>query len=264
MLTSHQTVMTFMIALFAIVAAVSGIAVQDLYSSVPAHLMPGTISQDIVTLIAGFGLVWAWRSARRGSPAAALIWLGLIGHIAYAYGIYAFEGVYNTLYLVYVAIFGLCLYSAILLFALLDKSAFKAIDRTALPRRPIAIALILLATMFLVLWLSIIIPAMVAGQKPEGATIFVFDLAFVLPLLVIAAILTWRGHWFGDLLAPALLVKVGVLGSSVLLGALIAPWFGGSSATEEIAVYTLMGPACLALAIWALVRLRSNQTELDA
>ncbi|NJL81092.1 MAG: hypothetical protein HC917_24055, partial [Richelia sp. SM2_1_7] len=52
------------------------------------------------------------------------------------------------------------------------------------------------------------------------------DLAFVLPLLVIGAVLLFRKKPFGDLLAPVILIKAGTLGFSVFLGELLKPYFG--------------------------------------
>jgi hypothetical protein len=98
-----------------------------------------------------------------------------------------------------------------------------------------------IVALFSALWLSILIPAMATRTPPEGNAIFVFDLAIMLPLSAVAAALLWRARPLGDLLAVPLLLKVGTLGLSVLLGTLYRPLFGQPLAAGEIAIYALLG-----------------------
>ena len=70
--------------------------------------------------------------------------------------------------------------------------------------------------------------------------------------LVIAA---WRLALATLILTPIVLVKVGALGSSVLLGELLRPLFGQPVEWPNVGVYALMGLGSLALGILALVRI---------
>jgi hypothetical protein len=83
--------------------------------------------------------------------------------------------------------------------------------------------------LFVGLWLSILIPAMASHTPPEGSTIFVLDLAFFLPLSALEAVLLLGRSTLGDALAVPVLVKLATLGTSVLLGTLLVPLFGGPS-----------------------------------
>ena len=95
--------------------------------------------------------------------------------------------------------------------------------------------------------------AVIAGNEvPEGATIFVFDLAFALPALVACAALLWRGGPWGDLLALPLLMKLATLGLSVLIGTLIGPLWGVPAALTDVATYAVLAllPAALVPLWW--------------
>ena len=89
-------------------------------------------------------------------------------------------------------------------------------------------------------------------RPPEGATIFVFDLALVLPALTVAAVLLWRRARWGDILALPLLMKAGSIGLSVLLGTLIAPAWGLAFSPGEVATYAVLTflPAALFWPWW--------------
>ena len=238
-------------ALLALGLSLSGLAWPDQYQPMtPARLMPGTLSQDVVSLAAALGLLGLSRPLSQPGPARLwLVWLGLLGYLAYAYGLYAFETVVNPLYLGYVAVFGLALWSVFVFFARADRSLVRPV---APPRRVTAMLFALLAALFFGLWLSILIPATASRTPPEGATIFVFDLAFALPALVACAALLWRGGPWGDLLALPLLMKLATLGLSVLIGTLIGPLWGVPAALTDVATYAVLAllPAALVPLWW--------------
>lgn len=250
-------VLTVLTALATAFASAAGILRPQLYLPfTPEAILPGALSQDIFSLMAAVGLlICLWRM-RRSAPRVWLLWASLNGYLFYAYALYAFEKIYNPLFLVYIAITGLTLYSLIFFFAWLDRGYVARIDATGLPRRAVAAYLLFLAAMFVMVWLSMILPGIAARVPPDGATIFVLDLAFFLPLLVIVAAYLLRRRPMGALLAPIVLVKVGALGSSVLLGELLQPLFGRPIVWSNVAIYVLMGLGSLALGLFSLVRIR--------
>ena len=103
--------------------------------------------------------------------------------------------------------------------------------------------------MFVFLWLSILLPAMRSRIPPAASTIFVLDLAFFLPLLTIEAGLLFKKEALGDALVIPILIKVGTLGVSVLLGTLIAPWFGQEIDVASVGIYALLGIGPLLFAV---------------
>ena len=219
----------------------------------PDKLLPGTVSQDIVSFLAALGLLASNWAIHRRIQRAWLLWVALLGYLFYAYALYSFDHIYNPLYLLYIALTGLALYSLIFFFMWLDPDTVVRLDLAKTPRLAIAVYLLMLVAMFVTVWLSLIIPGIQAQQPPDGATIFVIDLAFVLPLLAIVAVMLIRHQPMGALLAPTVLIKVATLGCSVLLGTLIAPFFSQSLDWGSVGVYAVMGLGSAALAIFVLM-----------
>jgi hypothetical protein len=217
---------------------------------VPAAFLPGTLSQDVVSLLAGLAVLVTGRAIRRGSARAWLVWLGLLGYLFYAYSVYAFERVYSLQFLTYVAIVGLTLWAVILFFARADLQRLEAVTSRPLPRRSVAVYLLVLAATFAALWLSQVVPAIGAQRPPDGSTIFVLDLSFFLPLLVVEAGLLLRRRPLGDALGVPVLVLMSLIGASVLLGALLAPLFGHPFDPGGLVVYALLGLVSAGLAFW--------------
>jgi len=209
--------------------------------STPDTLMPGAASQDLVSLLAAAGLIGCILFIQRGSGLAWLVWVGFLGYLFYAYALYCFERLYNPLFLFYIAILGLSTYSLVGFFICADLTAVRAKDGRHPPRRGAALLFLVLVAMFVFLWLSILLPAMRSRIPPDGSTIFVLDLAFFLPLLTIEAGLLFKKKAPGDALAIPILIKVGTLGVSVLLGTLIAPIFGQEIDVASVGIYALLG-----------------------
>ena len=116
----------------AIVAAVAGILNPRLYTGLVAEaLLPGALAQDIISVLAGIGLLVLAALARPNRRRQQLLALGLLGYLFYAYGIYVIERAYNGLYLVYLAIFTLAFWSVVYGTANLRR---EVMARTTMPR----------------------------------------------------------------------------------------------------------------------------------
>ncbi len=74
--------------------------------------MPGVFPQDLMTVLASL-LVILLAIRWKENATAQLIILGVMGYLFYTYGIYVIERVYNSLYLIYMAVFGLAFYAMI-------------------------------------------------------------------------------------------------------------------------------------------------------
>jgi hypothetical protein len=220
---------------------------QDL---IPDDFLPGCLSQDFVTLIVAISLwpisIWFWRTR---SIRPAVLWLGMVDYLLCAYGIYAFEGVVNDLYLLYVSIFCACIWSIIFLFSGLSFDALRIIKKqTALPKRELVPLFAILGTLFPILWVAQLIPAMASRTAPKGISIMVMDLAFNIPSFFICIWLLLQDVPISYVVVPAIAIRAGIQGTSVLLGALLQPLFGKQLLWNEVFIYTLLGPCSLAVA----------------
>lgn len=189
-------VLSWIVLMLAAIAAALGLLVPEVYRAETAWVVPQNRGQDAVTLVALMVIAVALRAAQRGSARGTLIWVGLLGYLAYTYTGAAFSYRFNELFLVYVALFS-CI-GAALIAALsgLDASALRAAFDERVPRRGVAVFLLLMSAVLCLLWFSHIVPFFIHGRLPamiEQAnvpTVFVYvlDLGVVVPLAVLAAL----------------------------------------------------------------------------
>ena len=251
-LTYLLVILTFIVSLYSI------LNMHIYHPFVPDTLFPGTLSQDVVSLVVSILLLIVLIKLRNSSEKIYIVWAALIGYLLYAYGIYAFGGVYNMFFLCYIAIFSLALFTLIIFFSSVDLDYFVEVRTEHIPRRTFAVFLLLLAILFIVIWLKIIIPSMIDKVQPEGNSIFVFDLSFFIPLLVLCAIKLFQNKKLGFLLSGILLMKMGFLGFSVLLGGLIGPFFGQPLSIFQSILFAILGIGSFIFAIIYINALRSD------
>ena len=95
-------------ALLSLAAALVGVFSSDIYIKVVSpDIMPGVFGQDIMTIAASIIILILTVRIRPESWKKQVVIFGIIGYLFYAYGIYVIERVYTSMYLVYLAIFGL-------------------------------------------------------------------------------------------------------------------------------------------------------------
>jgi hypothetical protein len=211
--------------LLTLVAATTGIALPNIYAAVVSPgLLPGAYAQDLISAVAGLGLLVLAAAAPR--PKRQLVALGLVGYLFYAYGIYVIERTYNGLYLVYLAIFALAFWGMVAGGAGLRRAVMV---RAALPRRLqilSASGALLQPLIFYPLWIAMLLPLIAVGNQIDSLySIFILDLAFVMPAFLILALLAFRRQPAGLVLLPAMYVLGFTLIFSLALAELVKPLF---------------------------------------
>jgi hypothetical protein len=207
-----------------LVASISGLVIPGLYRDPPisAAQARGT---DLVTLaIAVPALCGAIALAGRGSLRATVVWLGVLGYIAHTYAVFAFTVFFNPLFLVYVAALSVSLSCLVLLIQQIPRDEVRSQLGSRLPARRISLYLVAVAGLFSLAWLRDIVPAIIGNTAPNSVIgtnlptnpVHVLDLGIFLPLVTAAGILLRRGRPWGYLLTGMLLVKISVLGLSVV------------------------------------------------
>jgi len=157
--------------------------------------------------------------AYRGSVPARLVWLGTQGYLLYNFVIYAFGVHFNSLFLVYCATLGICLYATVFSLPSLPLERVAQTYRLRAPRKTIAIMLLVLAVSTAVFDLREDIAAILAGTVPQAVIAanqpvnfaHVLDLVFLLPALAITATLLLRRRASGYALAPVLLTLLVIM-----------------------------------------------------
>lgn len=162
--------LAFLVALLAATASLVGLLVADpIYGKETVALSDAATAQDIVTLLVVVPLL-AFLSlrARGGSLPAFLCLPGVLAFTTYNYLIFAFSIHFGPLFLVWVAALGLSIFALI--------GGLVTADREAIKRRfagrastGTAVFLILVSAIFAFLWLSEIVPDLIAGNSSSSA-----------------------------------------------------------------------------------------------
>ncbi len=208
-------------------AAVTGLLFPEIYRGlVAAELVPGAVSQDLMSAVAGVALPVLAFADRRVRPKVQLVALGILGYLFYAYGIYSIERTYNGFYLVYLAVFALSFWGMV--YTALELRA-DGPRRARLPkgiRVLSASGALLQPLIFYPLWIAMLLPLMRTGEQIDSLySVFVLDLCFIMPAFLILAVLTFRSRWPGLVFMPALYLLGFTLIFSLALGELFKPLF---------------------------------------
>ncbi len=103
--------MTLTLAALVLVSSSVGIFVNGIYArEAPSWALLG-IAQDIANVVAVVVLVIAVFFVSRESLRGLLVWIGVLLFLIYAFVIYTFDVHFNSLFLLYVAILGLSVYT---------------------------------------------------------------------------------------------------------------------------------------------------------
>jgi hypothetical protein len=234
--------LSILIVALALPAHLTGLLVPSIYRD-PAVLLPQNLGTDLVTLCVAVPLLALTTVAmRRGSLRARLLWLGALGYLAYAYGMYALAVRWNRLFLLYVALFGLSLFALIIGLARTDAPRIRAGLAGRAPVRSAAGYLMLIAVLVAAMWLGEEVPALFSGTVPPTVNQFetptnvvhVFDLGVLLPAMILAAVMLLRDRPWGYVLAGMLLVKAAAIG----LWVVVMIWFSARQGFGAPAAYT--------------------------
>lgn len=249
-------ILTWLIIPLAAAASAGGLFVSGLYGGSPA-VAAVSQGQDLVTLLSIPVLTLANFGMGRGSRRAVLVWFGLVGYLLYAYIGAAFAYDFNALFLIYVAIFSLCVFALALAAAGLDAGALGSAFAPTAPRGPVVLFLGLIAFVLGVGETAQAVQYLVTGRAPElipgtGTPVnfvFALDLGIIVPLSLLAAAGLWRRRSWGYLLSGALLIKAATMGLA-LLG---MTWFGMSAGLPSdglTAVWVAIAAGGLGLSAW--------------
>jgi hypothetical protein len=181
------------------------------------------IGQDVVTLILGIPLLAASMIlANRGSLRGRLLLAGALGYFLYTYASMSFLTAFNTLYLVYVALFSISLFGFILALKGLDPADVARHISDHFPRRRIATYFMIVAVFLALAWLGLVVPPMIRGTPPAGLesaitmVIQSLDLGVIVPTAFITAILLLQKRSWGYTLAAVVLLKILTMGAALI------------------------------------------------
>lgn len=245
----------------AVIGSAIGLTVPGIYRALTPAFLPQALAQDLANLVVvGPVLLFCSFLALRGSLRGRVIWLGAVTFTVYNYVIYAFSIPFGPLLPVWIAVLGMCLFALIGGVATTDSRSAAA--RFGSPRALVVTgwSLLVVGTLFTLLWLSEDIPAWLSGSTPQSAIdmavptnpVHILDLAFFLPAVAVVGVLLLRGRAFAYPLAPALVVFLILTGVPILITPFVQLVIGqapGWAVCVPIGVLTLY---LLGLLVWLL------------
>ena len=188
----------------------------------------------------------------------------MVTFTVYNYFIYTFSVPFGPLFLLWVAVLGLCIYALIGGVAAPDHQAVRERFAARRPVRVVAWILIVAAAFFGFVWLSEDVPALQAGTMPQTVTdmalptnpVHILDLAFFLPAAVATGVMLRKERPLAFTVAPAMIVLLILTGVPILLTPVV------QSARGEAAAWGVVGPIgtltvlLIALLAWLMSSVR--------
>jgi hypothetical protein len=188
---------------------------------IPASLLPGILGQDITTIAVSVGLL-VLAVVEGVRPRVQLVALGLVGYLFYAYGILVIERAYNELYVGYLVVFALATWTLVSAAVAIGRAQPDVRTPERWTRRSIVAGSAMQPLLFIPLWVAALLPLMAERKQIDSLySIYILDLAVVMPAFLIAAVLTMRRRPAGLLLAAGLFVLGAALMLSLALSSLL-------------------------------------------
>jgi hypothetical protein len=168
----------------------------------------------LVVLVIGVpALLAAMARAARGSARALVLWLAAAAYLLYQSVLFCFATPLNNLFLLYVAHLGLALWTLTALLRHTRITGFAARIGAGMPMRWIAGITGTLAVLNALVWLARIVPVVFTSEPSSvldgsgllTSPVWVQDLAFWIPAMVVGAGWMWRRRPWGVLLTGAML-----------------------------------------------------------
>jgi hypothetical protein len=252
-------------AILAIAGNILALSISRIYSSLTPVFLPQALAQDIanLALIAPFWIILA-AMALRGSLRAYLLWLGVLTFTVYNYVIYAFSIPFEVLFLLWVAVLGMSLFSLIGGVVSMD---YQAVASAFTSRRAVQVTawlLIVTAVLFGLLWLSEDVPALLSNTKPKSVVdmaiptnpVHILDLGFFLPAVIITGICLIKKKAWAYSIAPAFIVFLILTGIPILITPVVQSSIGQPAAWGIFIPIGTLTVVLIGLLVWLLSTIR--------
>jgi len=188
-------------------------------------LLEAFVPNDVATLAIGLPILLAamWL-ARRGRLIGLLFWPGALFYILYNYLIYLFATPLSGVYIAYLLLVVLSLYTMIGLVARIDSKAVQAHLMGGVPERVAGGILAGFGALFFLRVIAVIVGALV-NQTPIATVeraVLIADFLFT-PSLVVGGVLLWRRQAFGYTVGAGLLFQASMLFVGLIIAMIIQP-----------------------------------------
>lgn len=221
-------------------------------------LVTGGTPWDFVRLLVGIPLLLvAFVLYLRGSLRGTMLLIGSLASFSYQYLLWTFDWAYNSLFLVYVALFSLSLWTLALVLASVDPAQARAAIGECFPVRTVADFCFATGGLLLFKCLGEIMPGLGSEAMPAVATGYytlvdqALDLGLLTPFCVLTGVLLLRREAFGYLLSSSGLMLFLCVGLSVIAGEIMLGLSTGRINVAGVAIFSIF--VCVAGALLVAV-----------
>jgi hypothetical protein len=261
---STVLILSLLLGILILFTSLNGFMSPDFYKAESSNWQAQAIGQDLINvfIILLFLLISAYY-VYKGSSNALLLWAGTILYIIYTYVIYCFTIHFNEFFLQYCFILGTSIY--ILLYIFYSKSNLCSSNKSKRRISKItALYFLILALLFCFLWLSEVLPAVLAHSVPKtikDAGLFtnpvhVLDLSVLLPGIFITGILLLKQKRIAWFLAPLILTFLFLMDITIAVLTLVMADKGFSN---DVSVAYVMSVLALISAVLLSLNLKNNK-----
>lgn len=246
---------TIAVLVLAAVSSLIGLFRPGHYRAAPG-LVESYQIQDLTVLVVGVPVlaVGLWYSVR-GSPRGRIVWLGGLAYMTYIWASVAIQTPFNELFLVYVASFGLSLFTLVGGLVTTDAETIRRTSEGRITPSLYSGALIVIGLGLGALWLSDVVPPLLGGTTPslveevgpQAMASHVIDLGVVVPSIFLAAAWLYQERAWGYVFAGVVLVLGATLAAPI--GAMTIVFMAGDTVTISpvVAAFTFLPIAVSAL-----------------
>jgi hypothetical protein len=221
----------------------------------------------VVLVVAAPAVALSMLAATRGSRRALIVWLGAAAYILYNSVMFLFATPFNNLFLLYVSMLSLSIWSIQTVLSGIDIRSFGARFSRRLPVRAIAAYSLAIVVLNFLAWMQQIVPGVLSTTSPAFLTgtglptspVYVQDLAVWLPLMAVGSIWLWRRQPWGYVVVGSVLT-MWVIES---LGIAVDQWFGHAADPASSVASAAVVPVFAVLAVVGLVPLFFYFRNLD-
>jgi hypothetical protein len=240
-----------------------GLLLQGEYRDVP-WITATWFGNDWITLVAAVPtMAVALVRMRNGSPRWLLVWLGMLGYVAYNYCFYLFGAALNAFFPLYVTAVILATVLLTQTLARIDAFTVVASFSTNTPVRTIGGYFTLvgvgLASAWLAMWAAYVFAGRPTPMETEAfKVVAAVDLAVMVPALTCGGVLLWKRHSWGYIVAPIAGIQSSLYLIVLSLNSYIAIDRGLMTAPGELPAWGLLACATSAATTLLLAGVRER------
>lgn len=210
--------LSIIIALFVALVSIIGLLYKDsIYLT--ATFMQTFVPNDVVNLIIGlpFLLISLWLT-KKGKIIGLLCWPGALFYILYIYFPYILSVPFNMLFLPYLIIFSLSIYTLIGLIVSIDQNAIKNMLIENIPNETFGGILIGLSIFIIIRQVALIINAILNNSiiDQQELAVWIDDLIIGSPIMLIGGYLLWKKRPLGYTVGAGLFISYTLLSFALI------------------------------------------------